>query len=194
MQIILMAENTSTTAHIAKNITIGVISSVLAAALIYFFLNNPVKEERKKKKEATVRAWKSYQQNRKIFSDVMANMKHTDDIERSKNNVSHEIEATITNMLNIKNEPNIDQRVLSSIDITVGQMKEIKPVLLKFYDDMAGYVNTNQNLTEEEFLKYMMEDAAPKLRNQMLDLKQRDSLRLATIETDLKNEYNLKAE
>lgn len=186
-----MAENSSTTAHIAKNITIGVISSVLAAALIYFFLNNPVKEERKKKKDATVRAWKSYQQNRKIFSDVMAKMKHTDDIERSKSNITHEIDATINNMLNIKNEPNIDQRILSSIDITVGQMKDIKPILLKFYDDMATYVTTNQNLTEDKFLKYMMEDAAPKLRNQMIDLKQRDSLRLATIETDLKKEYNL---
>ncbi|MBP6431182.1 MAG: hypothetical protein KA319_05400 [Ferruginibacter sp.] len=189
-----MRENSSTTAHIAKNITIGVISSVLAAALIYFFLNNPVKEERKKKKEATVRAWKSYQQNRKIFSDVMTNMKHNDDIERSKSNISHEIDATITNMLNIKNESNIDQRLLSSIDITVDQMKEIKSVLLKYYDDMVLYIENNPNLSETQVVKYILEDAAPKLQNQMIDLKQRDSLRLTTIKTDLVNEYNLKEE
>lgn len=173
-----------------KNIAIGVITPVLAAAIIYFlgFNKGDDKSDFKKKKAATERTWNAYLQNREIFSTVMKKLGGSEDIEAVRSSVNHEIETTINNLENAKKEPDADQRVYSSIDITIQQMKDMKPLMNKFLDDMTAFVATNP--TEDEgftFIRKLAED----LKVKMGQLSQRDSMRLATYYEGLNTDYKM---
>ena len=101
----------------------GVITPVLAAAIIYFleFNKGEDKADFKKKKEATEKPWNAYLQNKEIFSTVMKKLGGSEDMESVCSDINHEIETTINNLDNIRKEPAADQRVYSSIDITIHQ-------------------------------------------------------------------------
>lgn len=174
-----------------KNIAMGVITPVLAATIIYFlgFNKGDDKAEFKKKKEATEKAWSAYLQNRSIFSTVMKDLGKSGDIEVTRSNINHEIDATVSNMENIKKEPNADQRVYSSVDIIIQQMKDMKGIMNKFLDDMTAYIATNP--TEEEGMIFIKNKEID-LKDQMVQLAQRDSLRLAVFYEGLNKDYKIK--
>ncbi|MGB4845869.1 MAG: hypothetical protein WBP16_15495 [Ferruginibacter sp.] len=171
-----------------KNIAIGVITPVLAATIIYFlgFNRSSDKTEYKNKKAATEKAWMAYVQNKGIFSTVLKQLGSSPDIETVRAGINHEIDVTVENMADIKKEPGADQRVYSSIDITTGQMKEIKLLLNKYLDDMIAYAASNP--TEEQGQAFVLQ-LGENLKQQMLQLKQRDSLRLNTYYLGLNKDY-----
>lgn len=172
-----------------RNIAVGVATPVLAATIIYFLgFNNhdDAKAEFKKKKEATEKTWTAYIQNRGIFSTVMKKLGESGDIEVTRNNINHEIDITVGNLENIKKEPNADQRVYSSVDIVIQQMKEMRPIMNKFLDDMLAYIATNP--TEEQGMAYIKE-LGEGLKLQLGQLRQRDSLRLAVFYEGLNKDY-----
>ncbi len=171
-----------------KNILIGVITPVLAATIIYFlgFNKSDDKAEFKKRKAATEKAWITYIQNKAIFSTVLKQLGTSADLEVMRSKVNHEIDMTVSNMTDIKNEPNADQRVFSSVDITVQQIKEIKPIMNKFLDDINAYAQTNP--TEEEGQAFVMQ-LGEGLKEQMAQISQRDSLRLHTYYRALNKDY-----
>lgn len=172
-----------------KNIAMGVVTPVLAATIIYFLgFNNKdeSKVEFKKRKEATEKAWAAYIQNRGIFSTVMKDLGKSGDIEVTRSNINHEIDVTVGNLENIKKEPNADQRVYSSVDIVIQQMKDMKPIMNKFLDDINAYIATNP--TEEQGQAFIL-DLGEGLKQQMGQLRQRDSLRLATFYEGLNKDY-----
>ncbi|HAO46120.1 MAG TPA: hypothetical protein PLZ45_15290 [Ferruginibacter sp.] len=175
-----------------KNILMGVVTPVLAATIIYFLgFNN--KDESKveflRKKEATEKTWIAYIQARGIFSAVMKKLGESGDIEITRNNINHEIETSIGNLENIKKEPNADQRVYSSVDIMIQQMKDLKPLMNKFLDDMSAYAATNP--PEEEGFKFVQERGL-ELKSQVTHLRQRDSLRLAVYYDGMNKDYKIK--
>ncbi len=174
-----------------KNIAIGVITPVLAATIIYFLGFNKGddgKAEFKKKKEATEKAWLAYIQNRGIFSTMMKDLGKSGDIEIARSNINHEIDATVGNLENIKKETNADQRVFSSVDIVIQQMKDMKPIFNKFLDDITAYITTNP--TEEQGNAFIRE-LGEGLKEQMVGLRQRDSLRLAVFYEGLNKDYKI---
>ncbi|MBN8700045.1 MAG: hypothetical protein E6Q96_01170 [Cyclobacteriaceae bacterium] len=173
-----------------RNIAVGVITPVLAAAIIYFlgFNKGDDKAEFRKKKEATEKVWTSYIQNKEIFSTVMKKLGGSEDIEAVRSSINHEIETTISNLDNVKKEPNADQRVYSSIDITIQQMKDMKPLMNKFLDDMTAFVATNP--TEEQGMAYIQQLSID-LQKKMGQLSQRDSMRLATYYDGMNKDYSI---
>lgn len=176
---------------LARSIAIGVITPVLAATIIYFLgFNNKDdgKAEFKRKKEATEKAWSAYLENRGIFSAVMKELGRSGDIEISRKNINHEIDITVNNLETIKKEPNADQRVYSSVDIVIQQMKDMKPIMNKFLDDINNYAATNPTEAEgNAFVLGLGED----LNRQMVQLRQRDSLRLAVFYEGLNKDYKI---
>lgn len=173
-----------------RNIAVGVITPVLAAAIIYFlgFNKGDDKAEFRKKKEATEKVWTSYIQNKEIFSTVMKKLGGSEDIEAVRSSINHEIETTISNLDNVKKEPNADQRVYSSIDITIQQMKDMKPLMNKFLDDMTAFVATNP--TDEQGMAYIQQLSID-LQKKMGQLSQRDSMRLATYYDGMNKDYRI---
>jgi hypothetical protein len=116
-------------------------------------------------------------------------MKHSEDMEASKNKVAHEIDVTIKNLSNIKSETTADQRIFSAIDITSDQLKETKTIMTYYFDQLKNL--TTQRLTEEQGFAEMNK-LVEKLKTQMSELKSRDEVRLDALEKDLINEYDLK--
>ena len=180
---------THTAASIARNIGIGVVTPVLAATVIYFLgFNRNDTVEFKKKKEATVKTWNGYMQNQEIFSAVFKQMDKSADIETTRKTTNHEIDVTVDNLENVKKEGNADQKVYSTIDIFVKQMKELKELFNKYFDDILTFAATNP--TEEEgqvFIKKLGGDL--KVNADML--KYRDTIRLYKFYEDLKKEYEV---
>lgn len=175
---------------IARNIGIGVVTPVLAATIIYFLgFNKGDNTEFKKKKEAIISTWAVFVQNKAIFSSVFDQMNKSGDIEKTRASANHEIDVTLLNMENLKKEANADQRVYSTIDITIQQMKELKPMFNKFFDDILTYAATNP--TEEEgqiFIQKLGSD----FKKEVDELKSRDSIRLNTFYEGLNKDYNIK--
>ena len=112
----------------------------------------------------------------------------SEDIEAVRSSINHEIETTISNLDNVKKEPNADQRVYSSIDITIQQMKDMKPLMNKFLDDMTAFVATNP--TEEQGMAYIQQLSID-LQKKMGQLSQRDSMRLATYYDGMNKDYRI---
>lgn len=181
-----MTESTNTTSHIVKNVTIGVITSVLAALLIYYTIGNPKKEEFAKKKAATLRAWKSYQQNKDIYVQVFQHMDTLGDLEATKRRINHEVDMTINNMENIKLETSADQRIMSAIDINIKKLREYKLLVNKYLDDAMAY-SPSSSTSEEEFIKKLTSNFETAAQENTF----MDSLRLNTIENDLIKEYKI---
>jgi creatinine amidohydrolase/Fe(II)-dependent formamide hydrolase-like protein len=179
----------SSAGTLIRNITIGVVTPVLAAAVIYFLdFDKDKKADFTKKKVATEKTWAAYIQNKNIFSAVMKKLGGSDDIEATRNSINHEIDVTITNMENIKKETDADQRVYSTIDIVTQQMKELKPVMNQFLDDMVAYTATNP--TEEEGQAFVAQQAQV-FRAKVSNLRDRDSLRLNAFYEGLNKEYEI---
>lgn len=177
----------SSAGTVIRNITIGVITPVLAAALIYFLdINKDKKADFTRKKEATEKTWAAYIQNKNIFSAVMKKLGGSEDIEATRSSINHEIDVTIANMENIKKEPDADQRVYSTIDIATQQMKEMKPIINQFMDDMTAYASSNPS--EEEGQAFVAQKAQV-FQAKVFNLRDRDSLRLNAFYEGLNKDY-----
>lgn len=178
-----------TPASIARNIGIGVITPVLAATIIYFLgFNRNDDAEFKKKKTATIEAWNSYEQNKEIFSKVFKQMDSAADIEVTRKKINYQMDAAVANLENVKKESNADLRVFSSVDLTIQQIKELKPLLNKYLDDILAYAATNPS--ETEGLAFV-DSIAPILKQEAIQLKQRDSIRMATYYEGLNKDYGI---
>jgi hypothetical protein len=176
---------------IARNIAIGVITSVLAATVIYYLgYNKNEKADFNKRKEATIKVWNDYQENMRITGDVFDKMsKLTDDeIMSRRADANHELEVAIGNLENVKNESGADTRIYSTIDIKAQQYKDAQPVLNKLFDGMLALKVANP--TEEEG-QATMNKLAEEIKNQLYANKQRDSFRLATYYEALNKEYGI---
>jgi hypothetical protein len=177
---------------IARNIAIGVITSVLAATVIYFLgYNRSDKQDFNKKKEATIKVWNAYQENMRVTSalfDKLEAAKNDTDIVGRRNAITHEIETALSAMDNVKKEPGADTRVYSTVDIKVQMFKDGLVLINKYFDDIYAFAATNP--TEAEGQAYIAR-VEPEIRKQTTAIKQRDSLRLATYYDGLNKDYDV---
>ena len=179
---------------VARNISIGVITSVLAATVIYFLgYNKDEKAEFKKKKDATIKVWNAYRENLDItgalFYKLQTAIKAGDtNIVETRTAINHELEASLSAMENIKKEPNADTRVYSTIDIKVQQGKELLALTNRFFDDVSAFIATNP--TDAEGQAYVNR-VDPEFIRQKAAITQRDSARLAVYYEGLNKEYEM---
>ena len=174
-----------------KKIAIDVVTPVLAATIIYFLgfnTNDDGKAAFKRKKAATEKAWTLFVENKGIFSAVMKELGGSTDIELTRSNINHEIDVTVTNLESIKKDGDADQRVYSSVELTAQQIKDVKPLLNKFLDDMTAFAAGNP--TEEQGMAYI-KNLGEDLKEKMILLKARDSLRLNTFYKGLNKDYGV---
>ena len=183
-----MADGTSSTKHTIKNATIGVITTVIGAIIIYFLIGNPKKAEFAKKKDATQKAWTSFKENKTVFSTVMKQIDSALDMDAGRKTLNHQIDIAINNLENIKKESDADQRVFSTVDITIEQIKEMKPIFNTYFDNRIAYIEKNPDATEDA--PYLVE-IQQKLINEMRNLGTRDTLRLSTFYRGLVKDYDI---
>lgn len=178
-----------TPASIARNIGIGVITPVLAATIIYFLgFNRNDNAEFKKKKAATIEAWNAFEQNKEVYSKVFKAASNVTDIEVTRKNVNYQIDATVDNMNSIKKDGNADQRLYSTIDLTVKQILDMKPLINKYFDDILAF--SAQNVTETEGQAFINK-IVPQFKADLDQIKQRDSIRLAVFYEGLNKDYGI---
>lgn len=185
-----MAENKHA---MLKTILIGVVTTVLATTVVYLLgFQNSNRKEKKLRKEATAKAWKEYRQNFDIFSAVMKKLDDgSPDIEKKRRDIGHEMAAARTVFDNIKKEPNIDNRLVTLIDIKTAQLTDFETIMNDFFDEMIAFAN--QEPTEEEGMRFLQARAI-RLRDDAKGLKRRDSIRVATYTDELIKEYKLPAD
>lgn len=178
-------------ASIARNISIGVLTSVLAATIIYFLgYNRNDKQEFNKKKEATIKVWGAYQENLRITStlfDQLAIMKE-ENIAARLDEINHELDVALGNMENVKREAGADTRVYSTIDIRVQQFKEGKPLFNKYFQQLITLQTDNTPDAEATTIATNMVES---LKKELATIKSRDSFRLATYYDGLNKDYDV---
>ncbi|MBL0146465.1 MAG: hypothetical protein IPP48_12700 [Chitinophagaceae bacterium] len=110
------------------------------------------------------------------------------DMEAGRKTLNHQIDIAINNLENIKKESDADQRVFSTVDITIEQIKEMKPIFNTYFDNRIAYIEKNPDATEDA--PYLVE-IQQKLINEMRNLGTRDTLRLSTFYRGLVKDYDI---
>ena len=183
-----MPESTSNK-ETAKKIIISIVSTVAAALIIFYFIDS--KKPNQERKQATLRAWNSYMQNRKIFQNTMSEMSKPmmageGDLVKGQNNALNEVDITISNLENIKTQNNVDDRLFSLVDITVSQIKEINSHFKEVFQTLTQLANSNLSETE-------MQNQASRITTEFAtninDIKNRDKIRVNTFKEALCKEY-----
>ena len=183
-----MSESTSNK-ETAKKIIISIVSTVAAALIIFYFIDS--KKPNQERKQATLRAWNSYIQNRKIFQNTMteagnAMMAGKGDLPKGKNIAFNEMDLTISNLENIKTQNNVDDRLFSLVDITINQLKEIKPLFEEMFLTIAELNNSNLSETE---LQNKLNSLTTEFSTSINDIKSRDKIMVNTFKEALCKEY-----
>ncbi len=183
-----MSESTSNKETV-KKIIISIVSTVAAALIIFYFIDS--KKPNQERKQATLRAWNSYTQNKKIFQNTMSEMGNAmmagkGDLVTGQNNTSNEINLTISNLENIKTQNNVDDRLFSLVDITVSQIKEIKSLFGKVFQTITQLANSNLSETETQ---NQAQNIITEFATNISDIKNRDKIRVNTFIDALCKEY-----
>lgn len=114
-----------------KTIIIGVVTTVLGSAAVYFlgFHGNGANPKR----EATENALKSVFQYEQILEKTIITLSCNNDADFQKVFID-ELEQVKTNMQNIRNEKDVDNRVLSIVDRRIRSIDELKKSAEKYFD------------------------------------------------------------
>ena len=181
---------TSSGGNVFKNIAVGVITTVIGAAAIYFLgFHESGNESKKERKEATETGWKTYRENLKIYSDVLNSLnKNSEDISKRKQEISHEIESTVSSLQNILTDTKIDTRLKNLIELRIPQLTDGKRIVESYFDSLMVFSASNP--TDEEGYAFLNR-IVPRLKTEMNEAKKRDSLRIRRYTDELKKEYDL---
>jgi hypothetical protein len=172
-----------------KSIIIGVITTVLGAAAVYFLGFHDKKEN--PKKEATQNAMKSIIQYEQILEKSIMGLACNSDNEYAQQAFLKEIEQLKGNMMNIKSEKDVDNRVFSLIDRRVTSLNELTEASEEMFSGMASLRRDSSTLEEEEFVGRNI--ALQKTYNdRTVQIAEEERILKTDIIAALKKEYDLK--
>ena len=135
-----------------KNIIIGVFTTVAAYAIINFAGIGKKDNSKKIRKDATEKAWQSVNDyinyaNQKFKTIACFSC----DWQEMKKEMMRELENYNTKLANIKEDKNVDDKMLSLVDIIKQRLVDFK----KPYTDFFDSVTIAKNLTQEEQMPIM---------------------------------------
>lgn len=118
--------------EMTKKILVGTISTVLAAVILYFVLDS--KKGNHEKKEATIAAWKNFQKDRDVFAGAIQKLtldanEPGIDADAKMKAILREMDFSISGMTNIKQQSNVDARMLNIVDAMSVFMAEVRDIV-----------------------------------------------------------------
>ena len=120
-----------------KNIAIGVFTTVVAYAIINFIGLGKKDYSKKIKKEATEKAWLSANQYLNYANEKFKTIAcFSCDEEEMKKELMRELDIYSNNLKNIKNDKDVDDKMLSAIDRIVQQFTDMKPLYENYFDSV----------------------------------------------------------
>lgn len=184
-----MSESSSNKEN-AKKILISVISTVLAAVIIFYFIEQ--QKPKSQRKEATLRAWDSYKQNRDIFQKSMTELGTAmqtggvSDLATAKTQAFSEIDMSVSNLGNIKTQSNVDDRLLSLVDVSINQINDAKDILGQAIDKLS---QIDENSLTDEQKQNIGNQVLTEAANELAQIKNKDKIRVTTLKEALCKEY-----
>lgn len=176
--------------HPVKIILPGVITSVIVATISYFFFTGP----KQVKGRASSEAWEALQQYEELHTQSMdhAICDATDQSRYAKNTL-HVIDATCANLEILKNESNLDTRMLSIINIVYDTYKNMKVETQKMQDSIFYYETAfNKGLLADTDYNAITERIVSDYGSEVTYLKERDNSSIASLFQQLTNIYGEK--
>jgi hypothetical protein len=144
-----------------KNIAIGIFTTVAAYAIINFTGIGKKDQTKKIRKDATEKAWQSINDyinyaDQKFKTIACFNC----DEQEMKKEMLRELDNYSAKLINIKEDKNVDDKMLSIVDIIRQRFLDMKEPIARFYDSITA----SKTLSMEERLK-----AGPRYQQQLND-------------------------
>lgn len=131
-----------------KNILVGVITTVLGSAAIYWFGIHDT-DNFKPRQEANIRAWNSLVQYEVFYTNSIDKISCIADTVTAYQDFAREMDQTVSNMMNIKSEALVDNKLMSLIDRRVQTIKDVKAAMLGYKDKIAALTGTDALAAQE---------------------------------------------
>jgi len=122
-----------------KNIIIAILTTVTAYIIVHFlFDKKPGKEEFKKRKNATLGAWNSLMDYKKMMFEQMITLAClSPDINETKKEFLREMDDIKSDISNIKKELNVDNKMLTLVDYSIRDLDGLKDIYSWYLDSAA---------------------------------------------------------
>ena len=142
------ATSSSSGGSTIKNILVGVITTVLGSAAIYWFGIHDT-DNFKPRQEANIRAWNSLIQYEVFYTNSIDKISCIADTVTAYQDFAREMDQTVSNMMNIKSEALVDNKLMSLIDRRVQTIKDVKATMLAYRDKIAALTGTDALAAQE---------------------------------------------
>jgi hypothetical protein len=167
----------------------GIIVSLIGLTATNYIFNNP----KKNKAKATYNTWNVIRQFEEGFeenSDLIPCRLDTFDQVQFRKDYIHLLEMTRQNILDLKDDDNIDKRLMAIINLKIDNYTETKKVSEKFLDSflvVKNELNTGQYTSDEvlSITSYMQQNYL----NELVHLINRDTAVVSGILNDLTKSY-----
>jgi hypothetical protein len=167
----------------------GIIVSLIGASAGYYIFNNP----KKNKAKATYSTWNVIRQFEQSFeenADLIPCRLDTFDQVQFRKDYLHLLEMTRQNILDLKNDDNIDKRLTAIINLKIDSYNETKKISENFLDSFVVIKNelgTGQYTPEQELAvtSYMQQ----MYFNDLIHISNRDTAVITSILNDLTKSY-----
>jgi hypothetical protein len=144
-----------------KNIAIGIFTTVAAYAIINFTGIGKKDQTKKIRKEATEKAWQSINDYINYADQKFKTIAcFSCDEQEMKKEMLRELDNYSAKLTNIKEDKNVDDKMLSIVDIIRQRFLDMKEPISRFYDSITA----SKSLSMEERLR-----AGPRLQQQLND-------------------------
>lgn len=163
-----------------KNIVVSVITTVLGSAAVYFigFHDNDGFKERQ---DANIRAWNSLTGYETFYVNSIDKISCMGETPEAYKEFAREMDQTINNMLNIKTEASVDNKLKSLIDRRVQTIKDTK-------ETMQAYIETGNTLKLKNDTAALRKEEE-KFVAAMEVISTRDKAFIAEVTPQLEKEY-----
>lgn len=168
-----------------KNIVVSVITTVLGSAAVYFigFHDNDGFKERQ---DANIRAWNSLTGYETFYANSIDKISCMGETPEAYKEFAREMDQTATNMLNIKSEASVDNKLKSLIDRRVQTIKDTK-------ETMQAYIEKTAALLQQKDTATLLKEET-KFATAMEAIAKRDNDFINEVTPQLEKEYETKLE
>ncbi len=163
-----------------KNIVVSVLTTVLGSTAVYFigFHDNDGFKERQ---EANIRAWNSLTGYETFYVNSIDKISCMGETPEAYKEFAREMDQTAANMLNIKTEASVDNKLKSLIDRRVQTIKDTK-------ETMQAYIETTAALRQKNDTAALLKEEE-KFISAMSVISKRDKIFITEITPQLEKEY-----
>jgi hypothetical protein len=173
--------------NVWKNIAIGIFTTVAAYAIINFIGIGKKDNTKKIRKEATVKAWQSVSDYINYADQKFKTIAcYSCDVQEMKKEMLRELENYSAKVTNIKEDKNVDDKMLGIVDIIRQRFLDFKTPIGNFYDSIIAL---KQRPLDEQVVA--MPRVQQNLNDEIAKIVNRDSSEFKNFLSDVNKTYKL---